>query len=54
MIDETGGEAAVLSPTAARQGVTGHNMRYVLGVSILGVIAAFVAVAFYLGGHLPI
>ena len=39
--------------TAARQGVTGHNVRYVLGVSMLGVIVAFVAIAIVMGGLLP-
>ena len=28
----------------ARQGVTGHNVRYVLGWGIFGIIAALVAV----------
>lgn len=54
MIFETGGKATVLSTTAVRQGVTGHNVRYVLGISILGVILAFGAIAFYLGGRLPV
>lgn len=53
MIYENGGVAAVKSPTAARQGVTGHNVRYVLGASIFGVIVAFVAIAIYLGGKFP-
>jgi hypothetical protein len=42
------------SPTAARQGETGHNMRYVLGLSLVGVIAAFVLIGTYLGLTLPI
>lgn len=54
MIDDAGGETAVLSPTAARQGVKGHNVRYVLGVSMIGVIFAFAAVALYLGAKLPL
>ena len=40
------------APTAARQGVVGHNVRYVLGFSIAGVIAAFVAVAWYYGSQI--
>lgn len=54
MTYEIGGEAAVLSPAAARQGATGHNMRYVLGVSMMGVILAFAAVALYFGPKLPV
>ena len=48
------GDVAVKSTTAARQGVTGHNVRYVLAISLLGVIAAFVAVAIVMGGKLPV
>ena len=33
--------------TEARGGATGHNVRYVLGVGIAGVIVAFVIVAFF-------
>ena len=54
MTNETGGKAAVVKPTAARQGVRDHNMRYVLGVSMFGVIAAFAAVGFYVGGKFAI
>jgi hypothetical protein len=32
----------VLSETEARQGVTGHNVRYVLGFGLAAVIIAFV------------
>jgi len=32
----------VLNTTRARQGVTGHNVRYVLGFGIAGVIIVFV------------
>ena len=35
--------------TDAKQGVTGHYVRYVLGFGLAGVIAAFIAVAIYLG-----
>jgi hypothetical protein len=31
------------TPTEARAGVTGHNVRYVLAASLIGVILAFVA-----------
>jgi len=31
----------VLATDEARQGVTGHNVRYVLGWGIFGVVAAF-------------
>ena len=35
------------SATDARQGVTGHNVRYVLAASLAAVIAAFAMVAGY-------
>jgi len=31
----------VKSATEARQGVTGHNVRYMLGVGVLAIIIAF-------------
>jgi hypothetical protein len=34
----------VVSATRARQGVTGHNVRYVLGFGLAGVVVAFVVV----------
>jgi hypothetical protein len=34
----------VLPADAARQGVTGHNVRYVLGFGLVGTIAAFLIV----------
>lgn len=37
------------SPTSARQGETGHHMRYVLGLSLAGVIAAFILVGTFMG-----
>jgi hypothetical protein len=37
----------VKSATNAREGVTGHNVRYVLIVSVVGVILAFVALWLY-------
>ena len=35
-------ERIVVSTQHARQGVTGHNVRYVLGVGVAAVIVAFV------------
>ncbi len=37
-------ERPVLDKTEARQGVTGHNARYVLGFGLAAVIIAFVVV----------
>jgi hypothetical protein len=34
----------VLPAQQARQGTTGHNVRYVLGLSLLAVIIAFAAI----------
>jgi hypothetical protein len=34
----------VVPATRARQGVTGHNVRYVLGFGVVGVIVAFVVI----------
>ena len=48
---KTGGKATVFGPTAVGQGVTGPNMRDVLGVNMFGVISAFAAVAFCLGAN---
>ncbi|HUC49743.1 MAG TPA: hypothetical protein VMA30_10190 [Xanthobacteraceae bacterium] len=40
----------VLSKSQARQAVTGHNVRYVLGFSLVAVVIAFVAIyAAYFG-----
>lgn len=39
----------VISGDEARGGVTGHNVRYVLALSMTGVIAAFAAIAIYWG-----
>jgi hypothetical protein len=43
---ERHGEQVVETTTEARQGVTGHNVRYVLVSGIGGVIVAFVIVYF--------
>jgi hypothetical protein len=49
-----GGMAPVLEPNEARQGATHHNVRYVLGLSIVGVVVAFVLVYFaFFGGGAP-
>jgi hypothetical protein len=40
----------VLTAVEAREGVTGHNVRYVLVVGIAGVVIAFGALWFYFFG----
>jgi hypothetical protein len=42
------GERPVLQPTQARQGVTGHNVRYVLIASCALIVVAFIAVALFM------
>jgi hypothetical protein len=37
------------SAVRARGGVKGHNVRYVLALSLIGVISAFILIAFYFG-----
>lgn len=39
----------VISADDARGGVTGHNVRYVLGYGLAGIISAFAGLAIYLG-----
>lgn len=39
----------VISGDEARGGVTGHNVRYVLAISMTGVIAAFAVIGLYWG-----
>lgn len=39
----------VISGGDARQGVTGHNVRYILAISLAGVVVSFILVARYLG-----
>jgi hypothetical protein len=42
----------VVPAQRARQGATGHNVRYVLGFGLVGVIIAFMAVyVLYFGAH---
>ena len=36
----------VITAQKARQGATGHNVRYVLGLGLAGVIIAFVVIYF--------
>jgi hypothetical protein len=42
--DRQAAQQAVVPTTRARQGVTGHNVRYVLGFGIAAVVVAFVVV----------
>jgi hypothetical protein len=44
--DSTTEHRPVVSKTEARQGVTGHNVRYVLGFGLAAIIVAFVAIYF--------
>jgi hypothetical protein len=38
------GEEVELNPVRARQGVTGHNVRFVLGFSVAAIVVAFFVV----------
>jgi len=50
VMPEVQGNRIVESKTEARQGVTGHNVRYVLGFGVAAVIVLFVIVyIFYFG-----
>jgi hypothetical protein len=40
-------ERPVLKPTEARQGVTGHNVRYVLVIGVALVVIAFIAIVLF-------
>ena len=40
----------VETPTEARSGETGHNVRYVLGFGLGGIILAFAALLWYFAG----
>jgi len=42
----TSGNQVVESTTEARQGVTGHNVRYVLVISLVAAVAAMVVAYF--------
>jgi hypothetical protein len=50
-----GGVAPALEPNEARQAVTNHNVRYVLGFGVAGIVVAFAVVyfAFFAGGAPP-
>ena len=41
---------SIVSTVEAREGVTGHNVRYVLVISIAGVVIAFGALGLYFFG----
>jgi hypothetical protein len=41
----------VLTPTEARAGITGHNVRYVLALSIAGTVIAFILAYFLVSGN---
>jgi hypothetical protein len=45
--NETTQSRPVVPTTQARQGTTGHNVRYVLVVSTLAVVVAFAAIWLY-------
>jgi hypothetical protein len=47
---ERRGERVAETTTEARAGVTGHNVRYVLAVSLIGIIAAFIVIYFLFFG----
>jgi hypothetical protein len=40
----TAAEQSVVPAARARQGVTGHNVRYVLGFGLAGIVVAFLAI----------
>jgi hypothetical protein len=46
-VNVSAGDAPVRSTTEARQGVTGHNVRYILGFGVLAIIIAFAVVYGY-------
>jgi hypothetical protein len=46
-VNVSAGDAPVRSTTQARQAVTGHNVRYVLGFGVLAIIIAFAVVYGY-------
>jgi hypothetical protein len=45
--NETTQMRPVVPTTQARQGVTGHNVRYVLGASMAAIVVAFAAIWLY-------
>jgi len=46
-VNASAGGAPVKSTTEVRQGVTGHNVRYVLGFGVLAIVIAFAVVYGY-------
>jgi hypothetical protein len=44
--DHATNQRPVVTPTEARSGVTGHNVRYVLLYGLVGVVVAFAVVYF--------
>jgi hypothetical protein len=42
--DREAAQTATVPAPRARQGVTGHNVRYVLGFGLVGIIVAFIIV----------
>jgi hypothetical protein len=49
MMTHDADEPVNLSKTEARGGVTGHNVRYVLGFGLAGIVLAFLALGLYFG-----
>jgi hypothetical protein len=49
--NNTGVAPVTLSGDHARQGVTGHNVRYVLAYCLIGTILSFILVGLYLSRH---
>jgi hypothetical protein len=49
-----GGMAPALEPNEARQGATHHNVRYVLGISLVGIVIAFAALYFFFASGGPL
>jgi hypothetical protein len=43
------GDQTAVNTVRARQGVTGHNVRFVLGVGLVAVVAGFLVVAYLTG-----
>jgi hypothetical protein len=50
MIIRTQPQPVTKNTVRARGAVTGHNVRYVLGIGLAGTIIAFVVIAFFFGG----
>ena len=52
-LDRNGTITPVLEPNEARQGVTHLNMRYVLGLSLAGIVVVFAVVYIAFFGNAP-